>query len=162
MMIRSTRWAGPENVEYLMRGIIKCYCIGQILLTQKTAQTYPFNWETVIISGFMSTFFANSIDNSIELKLEGSKRNPFFNFLPPWPDALPAASSNSFLEASKSNIFPTVCHKNSTFLLYTAAVPCRSSAASAKLTYKKQNWPNNKSNLRIDIMFIISNCRLLD
>lgn len=152
MMIRSTRWAGPENVEYLMRGIIECCCIGQILLTQKTAQTYPFNWETVIISGFMSTFFANSIDNSIELKLEGSKRNPFFNFLPPWPDALPAASSNSFLEASKSNIFPTVCHKNSTFLLYTAAVPCRSSAASAKLTYKKQNWPNNKSNLRIDII----------
>merc|ERR1719341_1982782 len=33
-----------------------------------------------------------------------------------------------------SRVWSTICHKNSTFLLYTEAVPCRSKAASAKLT----------------------------
>ena len=52
----------------------------------------------------------------MEEKLDGSNMKPFFVFRPPGPPALspPAeASSNAFLEASKSSMFKTACQRNS-------------------------------------------------
>ena len=85
--------------------------------------TYYFGNENEMISGFMSTFFANSDDRSMQEKFEGSKVKPFLAFRLPIPVAFPLPSSSTFLEAKRSNIFSTVSHKNSTFRLYTAAVP---------------------------------------
>ena len=79
--------------------------------------TYYLGIGVEIISGFISTFLANSNDRSMQEKLEGSKQNPFFAFRPPIPVAFPEASSITFLDAKRSSIFSTVSHKNSTFLL---------------------------------------------